>query len=242
MTASLRAYELSAKVGAMINAVERAITVKPAHPVVMLTSPVCGDVVAAGGNLAIAGLATVFEAALTVELRDQAGTVVFSANLLTEEGGVESRFSTIIAVPSELTADSTTWWASRTASATAVSSTSSRCRSRCDPERSRPEHLGALSASGRGRDGAGAQPHARFGMKGQQNVQEQPGQGGESHRSDRAEVRELCLDVDPGQRRQGPAERPQRAHAEGPQPPPPGAVRQRDGLRRTEHESGDRSH
>jgi hypothetical protein len=99
---TLRAYELSAKDGTMINVVERAVTVSPVHPVVMLTSPICGDVVAPGADIAIAGLATVFEAALTVELRDQAGAVVFSTHLLTTEGSVESPFSTIVAVPAEL--------------------------------------------------------------------------------------------------------------------------------------------
>jgi hypothetical protein len=101
---TLRAYELSAKDGAMINLVERVVAVSPVHAVIMLSSPTCGDVVAPGANLAIAGLATVFEAALTVELRDQVGTVVFSRDLLTEEGSVESLFGTTITVPAALSA------------------------------------------------------------------------------------------------------------------------------------------
>ena len=101
---TLRAYELSAKDGAMINLVDRVVAVSPAHAVIMLTSPTCGDVVAPGANLAITGLATVFEAALTVELRNQAGTVVFSKDLLAEEGGVESLFGAVITVPAQLPA------------------------------------------------------------------------------------------------------------------------------------------
>lgn len=99
---TLRAYELSAKDGSMINLVERHITLSPDHPAILLTSPICGDVVAPGGNLSVQGLATVFEAALTVELRDAAGAVVFSRDLMTSEGGVESPFGEIITIPADL--------------------------------------------------------------------------------------------------------------------------------------------
>ena len=86
----------------MINLVERKVLLAPKRPPIMLTSPVCGDVVAPGGTLAIQGLATVFEAALTVELRDASGTAVFSKNLMTEEGNVESRFSDLAIMPAGL--------------------------------------------------------------------------------------------------------------------------------------------
>ncbi|MET4638906.1 hypothetical protein ABIE24_002144 [Mycetocola sp. 2940] len=99
---TLRAYELSAKDGSMINLVERPITLSPEHPLIMLTSPVCGDVVDAGGNLSVQGLATVFEAALTVELRDAAGAAVYSRDLMTAEGGVESPFGEIVTIPAGL--------------------------------------------------------------------------------------------------------------------------------------------
>lgn len=101
---TLRAYELSAKDGSIINLVERELTLSPEHPPIVLTSPVCGDVVAAGGELSVQGLATVFEAALTVELRDAAGTAVFSRNLMAAEGGVESPFGERITVPAGLAA------------------------------------------------------------------------------------------------------------------------------------------
>lgn len=99
---TLRAYERSAKDGSIINLVERPVTLSAEHPTIFLTSPVCGDTVAPGGALAVQGRATVFEAALTVELRNAAGTVVFSRNLLTEEGGVESGFGEIVTLPADL--------------------------------------------------------------------------------------------------------------------------------------------
>jgi hypothetical protein len=99
---TLRAYEFSARDGSMINLVERKVLLAPKRPPIMLTSPVCGDVVAPGGTLAIQGLATVFEAALSVELRDASGTAVFSKHLMAEEGGVESRFSDLTIMPAGL--------------------------------------------------------------------------------------------------------------------------------------------
>ena len=100
---TLRAYEESAEDGSIINLVERQLTLSAEHPAIFLTSPVCGDVVAAGGPLAVQGLATVFEAALTIELRDAAGNAVFTHNLMTAEGGVESPFGEIVTLPAGLT-------------------------------------------------------------------------------------------------------------------------------------------
>ncbi|MEO7374169.1 MAG: Gmad2 immunoglobulin-like domain-containing protein [Terrimesophilobacter sp.] len=99
---TLRAYELSAKDGAIVNLVERKVFLSPKRPPILMTSPICGDVVTPGGTLAIQGLATVFEAALTVELRDASGAAVFSKNLMTEEGNVESRFSDLVTMPAGL--------------------------------------------------------------------------------------------------------------------------------------------
>ncbi|MET0888201.1 MAG: Gmad2 immunoglobulin-like domain-containing protein [Mycetocola sp.] len=101
---TLRAYELSASDGSMTNLVERPLTLSPEHPPIFLTSPVCGDVVAAGGAMSVQGLATVFEAALTVEVRDAAGAAVFSRNMMTAEGGVESPFGEFITIPADLPA------------------------------------------------------------------------------------------------------------------------------------------
>jgi len=103
MPVTLRAYEISAKDGSRVNLVERRITVSAKRPPIMLTSPICGDTVAPGGALAVQGLATVFEASLTIELRDASGTVVFTDNLTTEVGNEESRFSEIVTLPAGLT-------------------------------------------------------------------------------------------------------------------------------------------
>lgn len=98
----LRAYERSAQDDSIVNLVELPVTLSAERPVIFLTSPVCGDTVASGGALSIQGRATVFEAALTVELRDAAGTVVFSRDLLSEEGGVESNFGELVTLPADL--------------------------------------------------------------------------------------------------------------------------------------------
>ena len=98
----LRAYERSAEDDSIVNLVERAVTLSAERPAIFLTSPVCGDTVASGGALSVQGRAMVFEAALTVELRDAAGTVVFSRNLLSEEGGVESNFGELVTLPADL--------------------------------------------------------------------------------------------------------------------------------------------
>lgn len=101
---TLRAYELSAQDGSRVNLVERPITLAPDHPAIMLTSPSCGDTVASGGVLHVSGVAAVFEAALTVELMNASGTVVFTKSLLSAEGGVESQFGEYVTLPAGLPA------------------------------------------------------------------------------------------------------------------------------------------
>lgn len=97
--ATLRAYELSAEDGRPINVVERPIVISSDHPPILLSSPVCGDSVQSGGNLAIQGLANVFETALTVEIRDASGRAVFTRQLMTAEAGVVSPFGEIVTLP-----------------------------------------------------------------------------------------------------------------------------------------------
>ena len=99
---TLRAYELSARDGSMTNVTERQISLSAAHPAIVMTTPACGDVVSPGSQLAVTGSATVFEAALTVELRDSGGAVRVSRNLMTAEGGVPSAFSDLIPIPAGL--------------------------------------------------------------------------------------------------------------------------------------------
>lgn len=100
--ATVRAYETSARDGSMVNLVERSVTISPMHPTVMLTSPSCGDRVAPGGVVVVSGLATVFEAVVTVELRDFGGAVVLTQTLLTSEGSVEAPFSGTVSIPASL--------------------------------------------------------------------------------------------------------------------------------------------
>lgn len=99
---TLRAYEISPKDGSAINVVERRLILSPERPAIMLTSPVCGDTVAAGGVFAVQGLATVFEAALTIELRDASGAVVLARNLMTADGSMESNFGEFVTVPADI--------------------------------------------------------------------------------------------------------------------------------------------
>lgn len=99
---TLRAYALSAEDGSMQDLVERDITVSPDRPSIFLTSPVCGAVMTQPGEqFLVAGRAAVYEAALTVEFRDAAGTVRFAENLMTEVGGEESDFSAYLTLPAD---------------------------------------------------------------------------------------------------------------------------------------------
>jgi len=99
---TLRAYELSAKDGSMTNLVEREITVSAERPAITLTSPVCGATMTnPGADFLVEGLATVFEAALTVEFRDAAGWVILTKDLVTEVGNQESGFSEYVTLPAD---------------------------------------------------------------------------------------------------------------------------------------------
>ena len=88
----------------MIDLVQREVTVSAERPVIFLTTPVCGDRVAPGGTLAITGRATVFEAALMLEVRDATGGVVLSQPVMADECCVEDNFGTLLALPADLTA------------------------------------------------------------------------------------------------------------------------------------------
>ena len=99
---TLRAYELSARDGTISNVTERQILLSATPPAIVLTTPACGDVVSPGSQLAVTGIATVFEAALTLELSDSAGAVRVSLDLMTDEGGVPSAFSDLLTIPAAL--------------------------------------------------------------------------------------------------------------------------------------------
>jgi hypothetical protein len=98
----LRAFESSAKDGSMQNLVEREVTVSTQRPPIFLTSPVCGALMTMPGEVfLVAGRATVFEAALTVELRNAAGAALISEDLMTEVGNEESDFSAYLTLPED---------------------------------------------------------------------------------------------------------------------------------------------
>ena len=98
---TVRAYSFSARDGSIENLVERNVTLSPVHPNIFITSPACGATVAPGDTLEVAGRAAVFEAALTVELRDASGAVVSGQNVMAASGVEESDFSASLAIPAD---------------------------------------------------------------------------------------------------------------------------------------------
>jgi len=100
--AVLRAYERSAEDGSPVNVVEVPLVVTPERPPIIIVTPVCGDTVAPGGQIAVTGRAQVFEAQFTLELRDAAGTAVLSQEVTAESGTEESDFSALLTVPADL--------------------------------------------------------------------------------------------------------------------------------------------
>jgi hypothetical protein len=75
---TLRAFSLSARDGSEENVVQHAIRVSAEEPNIIITSPECGQHVQALTTLTVEGIATAFEATLTVEMRDMSGDVVRS--------------------------------------------------------------------------------------------------------------------------------------------------------------------
>lgn len=75
---SLRAFSLSPRDGSEENVVEHAIRVSADEPNIIITSPECGQHVQALTTLMVEGIATAFEATLTVEVRGMSGEVVRS--------------------------------------------------------------------------------------------------------------------------------------------------------------------
>ena len=82
---TLRAYSFSPMDGSMENVVERTVIVQPERPNIVITSPACNEEVS-GATLTVEGMAEVFEAALVVELRDAAGTVVAQQSVMAASG------------------------------------------------------------------------------------------------------------------------------------------------------------
>jgi len=99
---TVRGYSFSAKDGSIENLVKRDVIVSGHRPAIFITSPVCGATIAPGATVAVQGRALVFEAALTVELRDATGAAVVTQNVMAASGTEESDFSAALTLPATL--------------------------------------------------------------------------------------------------------------------------------------------
>lgn len=90
---TIRAFNRSARDGEIENVVERDVTLSPDLPNIVIESPRCNAAPDAGGLLEVTGTAQVFEAALTLELRDMSGNVVISENVTALSGIERAPFS-----------------------------------------------------------------------------------------------------------------------------------------------------
>ena len=75
---TIRAFSRSARDGSEENVVTRGIVVAPDAPAIVILTPGCNVDIAAGTGLPVTGTASVFEAALSLELRNADGMVVAS--------------------------------------------------------------------------------------------------------------------------------------------------------------------
>jgi hypothetical protein len=81
---TLRAYTFSPRDGSMQDLVETGVILSTENPNIVITSPACAAVVS--GTLTITGMAQVFEAALSVDIRDASGSAVMTQNVLAADG------------------------------------------------------------------------------------------------------------------------------------------------------------
>ena len=84
--ATIRAFSRSARDGSEENVVTRAVTVGPDAPAIVILTPACNTDIAAGSGLSVTGTASVFEAALRIELRNADGMVVASQPVMADAG------------------------------------------------------------------------------------------------------------------------------------------------------------
>lgn len=98
----LRAYAHSAEDGSIIDLVEYPITIAPDRPPIILTSPACGQVYEVGSLILVTGTASLFEAALTVDVRDASGTTVATLQVTADECCMESNFSSRLTLPADI--------------------------------------------------------------------------------------------------------------------------------------------
>lgn len=90
---TIRAFNRSARDGEIENVVERDVMFSPELPDIVIETPACNAESDAGGVLEVTGTAQVFEAALTLELRDAFGRVVITQNVTALSGVERAPFS-----------------------------------------------------------------------------------------------------------------------------------------------------
>ena len=101
LAVTMRAYTFSARDGSMVDLVQFPVLISPERPDIIVTNPRCGDVYEPGGLMLLTGSAALFEAALTIELRDGRRTIL-SLPVTAEECCVESQFSSRLTLPGDL--------------------------------------------------------------------------------------------------------------------------------------------
>ena len=101
---TLRVYTAGQTDGAPTDLVARALTVSAAKPAIYLAAPACGATAEAGRVLTVTGRAAVFEATLSVELRDSSGAAVLAAQTVADACCVESNFGVVLSLPADLPA------------------------------------------------------------------------------------------------------------------------------------------
>ena len=95
--ATIRAFSRSPRDGAEQNAVTRSVQVSAEPPSIVIAEPRCNADIAQGSTLTVSGTARVFEATLTVELRDASGTALRTALVTADAGAPDTgRWSTAL--------------------------------------------------------------------------------------------------------------------------------------------------
>jgi hypothetical protein len=81
---TIEAFDVSAKDGSVQDLVSVPVTVSSEQPAIVVTAPVCGDQVTS--PVLVEGTASVFEAALSIVVKDSLGQVLARADVLASEG------------------------------------------------------------------------------------------------------------------------------------------------------------
>ena len=83
---TIRAFSRSARDGSEENVVTRNVTIVADAPAIVILTPACNVDIAAGTGLRVTGTASVFEAALSLDLRNADGMVVASQPVTADAG------------------------------------------------------------------------------------------------------------------------------------------------------------